>query len=54
MINANPGSNVGGISIGGNIIINNGMISDDINPEKYHSIKAGESITIKKGTIQCI
>ena len=54
MINPNIGSNAGGINIGGNIIINNGMISDDINPEKYHSIKAGESITIKKGTIQCI
>ena len=48
MINPNTGSNAGGINIGGNIIINNGMISDDINPEKYHSIKAGESITIKK------
>ena len=51
MINANPGSNVGGISIRGNIIINNGIISDDINPEKYPSIKAGDSIIIKKGSI---
>ena len=54
MINPNTGSNAGGINIGGNIIINNGMISDDINPEKYHSIKVGESISFKKGTIQCI
>jgi len=51
MINANTGSNAGGISIGGNIIINNGMISDDINPEKYPSIKTDDSITIKKGSI---
>ena len=27
------------------------MISDDINPEKYPSIKAGDSIIIKKGSI---
>ena len=54
MINTNTGSNAGGINIGGNFIINNGMISDDINPEKYPLIKAGNSITIKKGTIQCI
>ena len=51
MINANTGSNAGGIIMGGNIIINNGTISDDINPEKYPSIKAGDSITIKKGSI---
>ena len=50
MINANTGSDAGGIIIGGNIIINNGIISDDINPEKYPSIKAGDSITIKKGS----